>query len=143
MICLLCSRHPPVTTGRGKNGNIYTSEPARPPRPNSLDNHLSSDQHQKVNSLVVTQRISPFHVIHQDRISDKVHMVADRVHLTYWVLKEEIANRKIASLKTLMDRIGHNGQLCNLHHNSSVAVTEFIVLISEHLSNRILSESLR
>ena len=43
IICLLCSKHPAVTTGRGKNGNIYTSEPARPPRPYRLDNHLSSD----------------------------------------------------------------------------------------------------
>jgi len=39
-----------------------------------------------------------------------------------------------------MDRIGHNGQLCNLHHNSSVAVTEFILLIWEHFSNRIVSD---
>jgi len=40
-----------------------------------------------------------FHVIHQDRISDKVNTVAERVHLIYWVLKEKIANRKIASLQ--------------------------------------------
>jgi len=49
--CLLCSMHPAITTGRGNNSNIYTTEPARPPRPNRLDNHLSSDQHQKANSL--------------------------------------------------------------------------------------------
>ena len=44
-ICLLCSKHPAVTTSWGKNSNIYTSEPARPPRPRPyrLDNHLSSD----------------------------------------------------------------------------------------------------
>jgi len=140
IICLLCSKHPVVTTGRGKNGNIYTLEPARPPRPYSLDNHLSSDQHQKVNSFEITQRISPFHVIHQDRISDKANTVAERVHLTCWVLKEEIANRKIASLKTLMDRIGHNDRLRHLRHSRFVAVTEFILLISEYLSNRIVSD---
>ena len=38
-----------------------------------------------------------------------------------------------------MDCIGHNGRLCDLHHNSSVAVTEFILLISEHLSDHIVS----
>jgi len=56
------------------------------------------------------------------------------------VLKEEIANPKTASLQTLMDRIGHNDRLCDLHHNSSVAVTEFILLISEHLGKRIVSD---
>jgi len=35
--------HPAITTGGGKNGNIYTLEPAGPPRPCRLDNHLSSD----------------------------------------------------------------------------------------------------
>ena len=40
----------------------------------------------------------------------------------------------------MVDRIGHNDRLCDLHHNSSVAVTEFILLISEHLSNRIVSD---
>jgi len=39
-----------------------------------------------------------------------------------------------------MDRIGHNGRLCDLYHNSFVAVTKFILLISEHLGNRIVSD---
>jgi len=55
-------------------------------------------------------------------------------------LKEKIAIRKIASLQPLMDRIGHNDRLCDLHHKSSVAVTKFILLISEHLSNHIVPD---
>jgi len=54
-----------------------------------------------------SQRISLFHAYHQDRITDKVNTVAERVQLICSVLKEEIANRKIDSLKTLVDRIGH------------------------------------
>jgi len=30
-------------------------------------------------------------------------MAAERVYLIYWVLKENIANQKIASLQTLVD----------------------------------------
>jgi len=111
-ICLLCPKHPAVTTGQGKYGNIYTIEPARPPHPNCLDNyHPSSDQHQKANSLEKTQRISLFQAIHQDLISDKVNTAAERVHLIYWVSKEEIADRNMASLQILVDRIGHNDRL--------------------------------
>ena len=77
--------------------------------------------------------------MHQDRITNKVSTVAERAHLIYWVMKEEIANRKIASLQTLVDRIGHNDRLRDLRHISSTAVTEFILLISEHLSNHIVS----
>jgi len=39
-----------------------------------------------------------------------------------------------------MDRIGHTDRLCDLHHKRSVAVTEFILLILEHLGNRIVSD---
>jgi len=124
MICVLCSKHPAVTTGRGKNGNIYTSEPARPPHPYRLDNHLSSDNSKKPIAWKKIQRISLFHAIHQDCISDNVNTVSECVHLIYWVLKQVIANWKIASLQTLMDRIGHNDRLCDHRHNSSVAVKQ-------------------
>jgi len=93
IICLLCSKHLEVTTGQGNNGNIYTTESARPPRPNRLDFHLSSDQHQKANSLEKNSMHFLFHAVDQD------NTVAERVHLIYWVLKEEIANRKIAFLQ--------------------------------------------
>jgi len=69
ILCLICSKHPAVTTSRGNNGNIYTTDPAIPPRPNHLDNHLSSDQHQKG----LEKTLNAFHyfpAIHQDRISD-------------------------------------------------------------------------
>ena len=88
ILCLICCKHPAVTTSRGKNGNIYNTDPARPPRPNHLDNHLSSDQHQKG----LEKTLNAFHyfpAIHQDRISDKVNSVAERVELIFWVLKEE------------------------------------------------------
>ena len=71
-------------------------------------------------------------------VTDKVNVVAERVLLIYWDLKEEIANRKIASLQTLVRRIGYNDRLRDLRHTSSVAETEFILLIWNHFSNRIV-----
>ena len=32
IMCLLCSEHPVLNTGRGKNCNVFTTEPARPQR---------------------------------------------------------------------------------------------------------------
>ena len=67
IICLLCSKHPVVNTGRGKNCNLFTYEPARPQRPSKLDNHISSDQHQnaismeKINVLAVALYASGSH----------------------------------------------------------------------------------
>ena len=66
-------------------------------------------------------------------------MVAERVHVIYWVLKE-IPNQKIASLQTLLDRFDHNDRLRDLRHASFVAVIKFSLLISEHMSNRVVSD---
>ena len=139
IICLLYSKYPVVNTGREKNCSVFTTEPARPQRPSKLDNHISSDQHQNAISMEKNQRASLFHYMQQDCITNKVSTVAERVHLIYWVMKKEIANRNIASLQTLVDRIGHNDRFRDLRHISSTAVTEFILLISEHLSNHIVS----
>ena len=76
MICLLCSKHPVVNSGRGKNCNVFTTEPARPQRPSKLDNHISSDEHQNATSMEKNQRTSLFHCMNQDRIRNKVSTVA-------------------------------------------------------------------
>jgi len=55
-------------------------------------------------------------------------------------LEEEITNRKILPLQTMLGHSGHNDLLCDIRHNSSVAVTKFILLISRHLSDRIVSD---
>ena len=140
IICLLCSKHPIAITGRGKFADVYTSVPARPQRPSRLDTHLCSEQHQQAVKLEQNQRASLFHAKCQDRVLNKTKTVAERVHLIYWVLKEEVANRKVASLQTLVDRIGHNDRLHDLRHTSSTAVTEFILLISDHLTDRIVAD---
>jgi len=89
-------------------------------------------------SLLLTLADFATQAIHQGCISDK-NTVAERVHLIYWGLKEEIANRKIAPLQTMVDRIDHYDRLRDLRHDSSVVVTKFMLLISEHFSNRIVS----
>ena len=140
VVCLLCSKHPiAAATSRGKTADIYSKIPARPQRPSRLDKHLNSDQHLQAVRLEKNQRSSTFHATYQDRIANKLNTVAERVHLIYWVSKEEVANRKVASLQTLVNRIGNNDRLRDLRHTSSTAVSEFILLISDHLSDRIVS----
>jgi len=39
----------------------------------------------------------------------------------------------------MVDRIDHYDRLRDLRHDSSVVVTKFMLLISEHFSNRIVS----
>ena len=79
------------------------------------------------------------HAAYQYRVANKLNTVAERVNLIYWVLKEEFANRKVASLQTPVNRIGNNDRLRDLRHTSSTSVSGFILFISEHISDRIVS----
>ena len=125
------SKHPVVNTGREKNCNVFTTEPARPQRPSKLNNHISSDQQQKMQ--LAWKKINVLRcLIVCIRIALQIKLAQ---LLSSCLMKEEIANRKIASLQTLVNRIGHNDRLCDLRYIGSTAVTEFILLISEHLSN--------
>ena len=55
-------------------------------------------------------------------------------------MKEEIANRKVHSLQNLINRIGENDQLSDFRHTSSTSVSEFIVFISDYITNKIVSD---
>ena len=55
-------------------------------------------------------------------------------------MKEEIVNIKVPFLQRLIDRIGQNARLKDFHHTSSKAVREFIILISDYLTDTIVSE---
>ena len=48
-----------------------------------------------------TQRISLFHAIHQDRISDKVNTVAERVHLNFLGFERRDSESKNSFLANL------------------------------------------
>jgi len=43
-------------------------------------------------------------------------------------------------LQALVDCIGHNDYPHDFHHTSSMAVTKFILLIWEHLSDHVVSD---
>lgn len=140
IVCLICSKYPSSGPNRGKNADVYTKIPGRPQRPAKLENHLNSDQHKKAVNTEKLQRSSTFHALHIDRKSNRLETVAQRILQIYWLLKEEVANRKVHSLQVLIDRIGCNERLKDFRHTSSTSVSEFIELISTYISGRIASE---
>ena len=136
VLCLLCNKH--KTQGRGKSSLSYAEKPAYPARPNRLKAHLNSDMHKLAVEMDQLMQQSTFHALHLDRVDHKTITVAQRVQLIYWVLKEEIALRKVVSLQSLFNKIGLNYRLSDFQHTSSTSVSEFVALISQHLTDKIV-----
>ena len=97
ILFLLCNKH--KTQGRGTNSQSYSHQPAYPTKPNKLKAHLISDMHKLAVEMDQQMRQSTLHALHKYRVEHKTITIAQRIQLIYWVLKEEIALRKVASLK--------------------------------------------
>ena len=93
-------------------------------------------------SLQSHHPLAVFHVAHyfvlRIRIvfQRKFDTVAERVHLFYWVMKEEITHRKIASSLQTLVGINCSDRIRDDCHISLTVITEFVLLISEHLNDR-------
>ena len=59
--------------------------------------------------------------------------------MIYWMSKEELTNRKLPSLQVLIDKVGNNERLCDFGYCSSTAVSDIILLIAEHLTDKTLN----
>ena len=59
-----------------------------------------------------------------ERVKCSDETVAQRIRMIYWLVKEEIANRKLESLHDLIKDVGEYEKLRALKHTSSTAVSE-------------------
>ena len=137
ILCLLCNKH--KTQGCGKNSQSYSHQPAYPTKPNKLKAHLISDMHKLAVEMDQQMRQSTFHALHKARVEHKTITIAQRIQVIYWVLKEEIALRKVASLQSLVNKIGLNDRLSDFQHTSSKSVSEFVAMISQHLTDQTIN----
>ena len=137
VICSICFMHKEVVKSKGQ----YVTEPAFPKRKLLLSKHLETDTHKEARQIQQMQSSSALHKGYMERVKCFDETVAQRIRIIYWLVKEEIANRKLESLQNLINDVGENEKLRAFKHTSSTAVSEFIQLISSHLSNQIVSEA--
>ena len=68
-------------------------------------------------------------------LSIKDATIKQRIQTVYWLVKEEVANRKLASLQELIDTVGNNPVLRDFKHVSSTAISGFLLLISDQITD--------
>ena len=139
VLCLLCSKHN-CHANSGSNRFEYSRDSARPSQRVRLSDHIKSARHADAVSKEMQQRNSVFHKKTVECARLKEQTVSERVFQVYWLMKEQIANRKLPSLQALTDKIGKNDLLRDFRHTSSSAVSEFILLISDHITSKILHD---
>jgi len=137
--CTLCSTHNSHGV-RGPSRFFYSRDAAFPSKFVRLKEHLESERHREAISLAVQRKGSIFEQALVSMEDEKRTVVCHRLRLIYWLVKEEIANRKLPSLQAVVDKVSNNKVLQNFGHVSSTSVSEMIYLISHSIQQEIVND---
>jgi hypothetical protein len=134
VICSVCQMCPPISSRQ--QDRVFSSEPSYPTRKDNLRVHLASANHKNAMATMRLQRSSTIHSQHLDRQQHLEQTIAQRIKTVYWIVMQEIANRKLEPLQQLLDDVGNNDRLRDFKHISGTSCNEFINFISDFLSDR-------
>ena len=140
IICLLCQEHCEKSGKGGSRQHNYVNKPAFPTRRTNISEHLTSDRHLESMQKEQLKISSVFHEEFLRKEENKLDITASRFQMVYWLLKEEISNRKLKSLQDLVDKVGNNVLLSRFSHTSSYSVSEMIFIIGDYLKSIVLDE---
>jgi len=84
----------------------YSHDSAFPSRKASLTKHIESDRHRCAIEAEELQRSSILSKQYDEQKLSKENIVAEIMHMIAWLIKEELANRKLSSLQALVDKVG-------------------------------------
>ena len=135
LYCLLCSKH---DTSNVQNKKIFNEEPKTHSRPEALSDHVVTQQHKYTVTTELCQRVSCFQKQLDDRDRVKDDVLIKVFTTTYWLMKEEIANKKVLSMLKLLEQIGLD-DIKHFNHKSAGSLRKKFLTIGEAVEDDNLS----
>ena len=136
LYCLLCTKH---DTENPQNKKIFNEEPSTRFRPEALSDHIGTKQHRDAVTTELMQRVSCFQkqLDHQENVKDDALVKVFTSIKLYWLMKEEIANRKIISMLEMLEQIGLD-EVKYFNHRSAGSLREMFLTIGQAVEDDIL-----
>lgn len=134
MFCLLCKKHNVFTSGI----NQYVTGAKRFKR-QAVDDHAKSANHKQAIAIEMTMRVSVFHKesTEKEKVGKDVQRKAFLA--AYWLMKEEVPNKKFLSLISMMEQSGLDS-MKYFDHKSQGTLQEIFLLIGDTLHQQIIDE---
>ena len=104
LFCLVCKKHD--ASSKANKTSKFASEPCVRFKNDALTGHLESKTHAEIVSVDLTQQKSEYHKDVEERRSSRNRTVEAVVRNAYFLMKEEISNRKLKALNQLTDQQG-------------------------------------
>jgi DNA polymerase III epsilon subunit-like protein len=138
MYCVLCKKH---NVGNTQNKIKAFGETAsvRYKRSALVDHVEHTKQHSVAIQNELISRVSAFAKAHDERVSTKDEVIFNAFLSAYWLMQEEIANKKLFSLLKLLQVSGLE-IMKYFPYTSRTTVREFFILIGSVIENKIVND---
>ena len=137
MFCLLCKKHH-LVNARNKSDKYCCKPAVRFCRRGVLE-HANAEKH-KINAVEaeLTSRVSLFEKIYQEKASTRYSTICNAVLSAYWLAKEELPNKKLYSLKGLLQKAGVD-KMKYFQYSSEGTAREIFLILGEVLREDVVA----
>lgn len=104
MFCYLCKKH--NTENQQNKSKVCNAMPCVQLKKSAVHDHVTTQQHKDAIEAEMLGRVSVFHNEVQERKIVKDDVMCKAFMAAYWLVKEEVSNRKFSSLVNLLTVLG-------------------------------------
>ena len=135
MFCFLCKKH--STENQQNKSKVFNATPSIRFKKTALQDHLSTQQHKDAVEAEMLGRVSVFHKEVEERKVVKEDVMFKAFMAAYWVIKEEISNRKFSSLIELLTLLGLD-HMKHFQYTAQGSVREIFLALGAALQDKLL-----
>ena len=135
VICLLCKRH--NTANLKNNSKVYNLIPSQRLKTDALKDHSKSAQHTAAVQAEMLSQVSIFHKEVEEQVKSEDEVLQNAFMSVYWLAKEEMANKKLVSLLTLLQMLVLEN-MKHLRHRSAGSTIEIFLTLGRVLKQRVV-----
>lgn len=137
MFCYLCKKH--NTENQQNKSKVYNATLCIRLKKSAVQEHLATQQHKDGIEAEMLARVSVFHKEVQERKTVKDDVLLKAFYAAYWLVKEEISNRKFSSLLDLIKLLGLD-QMKHFQYSAQGSIREIFLALGSALLEKLLEK---
>ena len=136
MLCYLCKRH--NTENQQNQSKVLKATPCVQVKKSTVQNHVTTQQHKDAIEAKMIGQVSVFHkeVPEKKLVKD---VMCKAFMAVYWLIKEEVSNRKFSSLVNLFTELGFD-EMKHFQYAAQGSIREIFLALGSSLLDNLLEK---
>lgn len=137
MFCYLCKKH--NTENQQNKSKVFNAMPCVQLKKSAVHDHVTTQQHKDAIEAEMLGRVSVFHKEVQERKLVKDDVMCKAFMAAYWLVKEEVSNRKFSSLVNLLTVLGLD-EMKHFRYSAQRSIREIFLALGGSLLDNLLEK---